>query len=135
MANIRRIQAVAPIVTDLAASARFYRDALGIELQGDPDKYLFTGELPGLDHFGLWRLTDAARSCWSSDEWPADVPPPQVCVEFDVEDLASAIADLESAGCRPLQPPETQDEWGTTVVRYLSPEGFVIVIGHTPDGG
>ena len=132
MLNIRKIQAIAPIVADLAASAHFYRDGLGVPLHGDPDSYLFTEEVPGLNHFGLWRLADAARSCWKSETWPSDLPRPQLCVEFDVDDVASAMADLEAAGCQPLQPPETQEEWGTTVVRYLSPEGLVIVVGHTP---
>ena len=65
--------------------------------------------------------------------WPSDVPQPQLCIEFDVDDLTSAMADLEAEAYEPLQPPEVQEEWGTTVVRYLSPEGIVIVLGHTPE--
>ncbi len=131
--KIRAIQALAPIVSDLGTSGRFYGEALGLPLEGDPSVYLFTTAIPGLNHFGLWRLDDAARSCFNSETWPADRPLPQVCIEFDVDDVEEAVRELEDAGCEPLQPPEVQEEWGTTVVRYLSPEGLVIVIGQTPE--
>lgn len=62
-----------PIVRDLEASARFYRD-LGLPLpDGD---YVATDDLPGVKHFGLWTLADAAESCFGTKEWPKDVPVP-----------------------------------------------------------
>jgi catechol 2,3-dioxygenase-like lactoylglutathione lyase family enzyme len=130
--RITGVQALAPIVKDTAASARFYGETLGLPLEGEPGTYQFTSAVPGLDHLGLWCLSDAARSCFDADSWPADLPEPQICVELAVADVDEAIAELRGAGCTLLGEPETQ-EWGTTVIRLLSPEGFVLVIGHTPD--
>ena len=132
--NIRTVVAVAPIVSDAAASARFYRDTLGIDLQGEQDVYLSTETLPGITHFGLWKLADAARSCFGADTWPVEFPVPQVCVEFDVDDLETAVHELQEAGYQPLHDVETQP-WGTSVIRLISPEGFVVVVGHTPASG
>src|SRR5438270_9905392 len=96
--KIRSLVAVAPIVSDASASARFYRDALGLPLTGEEDSYLSTEALTGIRHFGLWRLCDAARSCLGREDWPPDLPTPQACVEFDVEDVESAVRELEAAG-------------------------------------
>ena len=58
-----------PIVRDLEASARFYRDALGLPLtEGD---YVATDDLSGVKHLGLWTVTDAAESRFGTKEWPA----------------------------------------------------------------
>jgi len=129
--NIRSVVAVAPIVRDASTSASFYRDTLGIAFDGEEDVYLFTNSLEGITHFGLWQLSDAARSCFGVDAWPADVPAAQACIEFDVEDLEAAARELERAGYKPLHEVETQP-WGTTVIRLISPEGLVVVVGHTP---
>jgi catechol 2,3-dioxygenase-like lactoylglutathione lyase family enzyme len=130
--NITHVAGFAPIVRDLEASARFYREALGLPLpEGD---YPMTDDLPELRHFGLWTLADAAQSCFGTDEWPADVPEPQGSLEFDVagaDELAQAATELEAAGHRILTGPKAEP-WGQTVVRLLSPEGLLVSITHTP---
>ena len=73
-----------PIVSDMSASKRLYRDALGLPLEGD---YPMTEKLEGVKHFGLWSLQDAARSCFGSEEWPSHLPAPQATIEFEVEDV------------------------------------------------
>jgi len=98
-----------PIVRDIDASARFYRDALGLPLpEGD---YVATDDLPGVKHFGL--------------------PVPQGGIEFDVEDVAAAAEELRAKGYRLLVGPRTEP-WGQTVARLLSPEGLLVGLTITP---
>src|SRR5947199_250911 len=56
-----RVQFVAgfgPLVRDRQASLAFYRDTLGLPLQGD--EYVSADDLEGVKHFGQWTLEDAA---------------------------------------------------------------------------
>jgi catechol 2,3-dioxygenase-like lactoylglutathione lyase family enzyme len=127
--NVLFCAGFAPIVRDPEPSLAFYRDALGLPL-GDGD-YPSTGEIDGLKHFGLWRLSDAARSCFDVAEWPSEVPAPQGCVEFEVDDLVAATNELRASGCEVLVGPRTEP-WGQQVSRLLSPEGLLIGVTVTP---
>lgn len=123
------VAGVAPIVRDPAASAAFYRDALGLPLEGDD--YPHTDTLEGTKHFGLWALGDAARSCFESDRWPDDVPVPQAVIELEVDDVASAAAEMERRGYRLLTGVKTEP-WGQVVARLLSPDGLLLGLTYTP---
>lgn len=121
-----------PIVSDMPAARVFYGDALGLTLEGD-DSYLSAShDLEGVKHFALWPLAGAAESCFGSPVWPSDVPTPQGWVEFDVEDVAAATAELEAKGYRVLVSAK-QEPWGQTVTRLLSPEGLLVGVTYTPD--
>jgi catechol 2,3-dioxygenase-like lactoylglutathione lyase family enzyme len=124
------VSSFAPIVRDAAASHRLYRDTLGLPLTGDGD-YLHTEQLDGVKHFGLWPLSEAAQACFGSPDWPADVPVPQASVEFDVDDVPGAAAELVGQGYRLLHEPRTEP-WGQAVARLLSPEGLIVGVSHTP---
>jgi len=121
-----------PIVRDLDSSRKFYRDGFGLPL-GEGD-YSSTESLPGVKHFGLWKLSDAARSCFGTNEWPANLPVPQACLEFDVE-IADAVKpatdELAGKGYRILTGPKTEP-WGQIVARLLSPEGLLVGVTYTP---
>ena len=119
-----------PIVPDLQASRKFYAEDLGIPFEGDGD-YPHTDQLNGVKAFALWSLPAAAESCFGGGEWPSDVPIPQAWLEFDVEDVAAAAAELEAGGHRLLVSPKTEP-WGQTVARLLSPEGLLVGVTHTP---
>jgi uncharacterized glyoxalase superfamily protein PhnB len=56
---------------------------------------------------------------------------PQGWVEFDVEDVAAAAAELQAKGYRLLVATKTEP-WGQTVARLLSPEGLVVGVTITP---
>jgi catechol 2,3-dioxygenase-like lactoylglutathione lyase family enzyme len=120
-----------PIVRDTAASRRLYGEALGIRFKEETGGYLHTGELQGAKEFALWPLSQAAQSCFGNDAWPGDVPAPQAWLEFDVEDVEKATADLESRGYRMLIR-NKKEPWGQTVSRFLSPEGILIGVTFTP---
>ncbi|HEU5300041.1 MAG TPA: VOC family protein [bacterium] len=124
------VAGVAPIVRDGAASRRLYVEGLGLALEGDDD-YIHTDKLEGLKHFGLWPLADAARSCFGTDRWPADIPVPQAVIELEVEDVSAAAAELAAKGHRLLTSVKTEP-WGQVVARLLSPEGLLLGLTYTP---
>ena len=75
--DVQFVASFAPIVRDAGAARAFYRDALGLSFEGEAGDYLFTHELDGAKHFGLWPLSEAAQACFGTTEWPADLPVPQ----------------------------------------------------------
>src|SRR6266702_3428088 len=87
-----------PIVRDPAASRRFYSEALSLQFKEDATGYLYTGALDGVKHFALWPLAQVAESCFGMDQWPGDLPVPQAWIEFDVENIEKATAELKSQG-------------------------------------
>jgi catechol 2,3-dioxygenase-like lactoylglutathione lyase family enzyme len=123
---------VSPIVRDRDASIRFYRDVLGLPLAAVEDgDYIATDDLDGLKHLGLWPLSEAAEACFGSKEWPADVPEPQATVEFDVDDVDAAAAELQAAGYTLLHEPVTMP-WGQRITHVMSPEHLLVGITYTP---
>ena len=120
-----------PIVREVAAGRKLYRDSLGITFKEENGGYLYTGALNGAKHFALWPLSQAAQSCFGRDTWPDDVPVPQAWLEFDVENVESATAKLESQGYRMLLK-NKKEPWGQTVSRFLDPEGILVGITFTP---
>jgi catechol 2,3-dioxygenase-like lactoylglutathione lyase family enzyme len=129
--NVRFIASFSPIVRDVAATRALYRDALGLTFEGEAGDYAFTEKLDGAKHFGLWPLTDAAQSCYGTAEWPADVPVPQASVEFEVDDVAAAAAELQAAGYALIHDTRTEP-WGQTIARVLDPNGLIVGVCVTP---
>lgn len=125
------VASFAPIVADPEASQPFYAGTLGVDFEGAEGGYLFTARLPGVNHFGLWPLADAAQACFGTDVWPPDVPVPQASIEFEVGDVAQAAAELEQAGYRPIRGVRTEP-WGQVTARVLSPEGLLVGVCRTP---
>ena len=129
----RFVAGFAPIVRDVAASRAFFEGRLGIALQGSPE-YPNTDDVPGLRHFGLWSLADAADACFGVREWPADRPIPQGSFEVDVDShdaVAVAAAELKAAGYALLHPARLEP-WGQTVARLQTPEGLIDGVAFTP---
>lgn len=120
-----------PIVRDADASRKLYGEALGISFKEETGGYLHTGDLKGAKEFALWPLSQAAQSCFGNDSWPSSVPIPQAWLEFDVEDVEKATAELESRGYRMLIR-NKKEPWGQTVSRFISPEGMLVGITFTP---
>jgi len=129
--HILFIAGFGPIVRDGDSSKNLYAKSLGIPFEEEAGGYLHTDKLPGARHFALWPLSQAAASCFGTDRWPKEVPVPQAWVEFDVEDIRAATADLESKGYR-LVVRAREEPWGQTVTRLLSPEGLLVGLTVTP---
>ena len=58
--GVQFVASIAPIVRDPEAARAFYRDALGLSFEGNEGEYMFTQNLDGTRHFGLWPLSEAA---------------------------------------------------------------------------
>src|SRR2546430_7557798 len=101
----------------MQANQAFYQEVLGLPLEGDAS-YLSTQHLDGVKHFALWPISGAAQSCFGTESWPADLPVPQGWIEFDVDDVSAATAELENKGFRVLLAAK-QKPWGQTVTRLL----------------
>jgi catechol 2,3-dioxygenase-like lactoylglutathione lyase family enzyme len=119
-----------PIVRDPAPSRKFYSEALGLPLNEDSSGYLHTGGLDGVKHFALWPLTQAAQSCFDTDEWPGNLPVPQAWIEFDVGNIEKATTELKLQGYK-LLVSTRKEPWGQVVTRLLGPEGLLVGITHT----
>ena len=120
-----------PIDRDIAGSRKLYSDGLNILFKEDPGGYLHTDALQGVKHFALWPLSQAAQSCFGRDSWPDDVPVPQAWLEFEVDSVEKATAELESRGYQMLIK-NKKEPWGQTVSRFISPEGLLIGVTFTP---
>lgn len=127
----RFIAGFGPIVRDRQASGALYREMLGIAFKEESGGYLHTEALEGAKTFALWPLSQAAQSCFGKDTWPDDVPAPQAWLEFDVDDVEKATAELEARGYRMLVK-NKKEPWGQTVSRLISPEGLLVGVTFTP---
>lgn len=120
-----------PIVRDTAESRKLYRESLNISFKEESDQYLHTEALKGAKSFALWPLSQAAQSCLGKASWPDNIPAPQAWLEFDVDSVENATANLESRGYRMLVK-NKKEPWGQTVSRFLSPEGLLVGVTFTP---
>ena len=122
-----------PVVTDSDKSDKLYRKVLALPLRHEEgyEGYWHSQCLEGVKHFALWPLDKAALSCFGEEVWPANLPVPQAWLELDVEDIASATRILEQNGYALLTRLK-EEPWGQTVTRFLSPEGILTAITHTP---
>ena len=125
------IAGFAPIVRDPGAARELYAKTLGLTFEGGAGDYAFTEKLEGAKHFGVWPLAEAAEACFGKAEWPADVPAPQATIEFEVDDVPAAAAELEKRGYRLIHPARTEP-WKQIVARLLTPDGLLIGVCHTP---
>lgn len=116
---------------DAEASRTFYTDALGLGFEGREGDYVFTHELEGTKHFGLWPLAEAAKACFGTTEWAAEIPVPQASIEFEVADVPAAAAELTAKGYRLIHGARTEP-WGQITARLLSPEGLLVAVCYSP---
>jgi catechol 2,3-dioxygenase-like lactoylglutathione lyase family enzyme len=132
--EVEFIATMAVIVADPPQGRKLFIDALGLPLEGEGDGYYSSGDIPGIKHFGLWPLSEAAVACFGTPEWPVDRTTPQASIEFDVADVAAVAAagrELEQAGYELLHPARTEP-WGQTVTRLLTDDGLIVGISYTP---
>lgn len=125
------VASVSPIVSDADAARAFYGGALGLAFEGGEGDYVFTERLEGVKHFGLWPLAEAAKACFGTEEWPADVAVPQASVEFEVADVEAAADELQRRGYHLIHGARTEP-WTQITARLLSPEGLLVAVCYTP---
>jgi len=131
----RFIGTVGVIASSLEEGRAFYVDAMGLPLkQAEGTSFLHSEKLEGSKYFGVWPLSEAAKTCFGSETWPTGRPVPQVFIEFEVgraADVAAAASELEGKGYRLLHGPRT-DPWGQTVARLQTMDGLLVGISYVP---
>jgi catechol 2,3-dioxygenase-like lactoylglutathione lyase family enzyme len=124
------VASIGVIVKDSDESQKLYLKTLGLPLKND-NGYCHSEEIEGVKHFGLWPLSQAAESCFGKKIWPKNLPIPQACIEFEVEDIGKATAELKAQGYK-LLVAARKEPWGQTVTRFLGPEGLLASVTETP---
>ncbi len=129
------IAGIAVVAPDPARSRELFVDALGLPLAASPSSDYFHSErIGGSKHFAVWPLAQAAQACFGSDEWPDELPLPQVSIEFELESadaVAVAARELRDRGFE-LVHDAREEPWGQTVARLISSEGSIIGISYAP---
>jgi catechol 2,3-dioxygenase-like lactoylglutathione lyase family enzyme len=129
------IGAVGVITQSLAEARALFVDSIGLPLvQSEGTHFLHSDRLEGSRYFGVWPLSEAARTCFGSESWPEDRPIPQLFIEFEVsrpKDVSAAASELEAKGYRLLHGPRT-DPWGQTVTRLQTQDGLLVGISYVP---
>jgi hypothetical protein len=132
--QIEFVTSVAVITSKPSESRRLYMDGLGLPLKQLDGEYFASEDVGGCKHFGVWPLEQAAQACFGTSTWPADVPIPQVSLEFEVADADAVVAgaeELRSSGYQLLHDAR-QEPWGQIVARLIAPEGAVVGISYAP---
>ncbi len=131
----RFIGAVGVITNSLDDGHALFVDALRLPLrQAKGTQFLHSEKLDGSKYFGVWPLSEAAKSCFGVETWPADRVVPQSFIEIEVESPAEVervASELESRGHPLLHGPRT-DPWGQTVARIQTDTGLIIGVSYVP---
>lgn len=131
--EIQFVAGFAPIAPNVPESLKLYVDAFGLPLEGESE-YKSTSELGGVRHFGVWPLSQAAQSCFGTDQWPDDKIVPQATLEFEMsspEAVEQGVSELIDLGYVIIHGAK-QEPWGQTIARLLNPEGLLIGLSYAP---
>jgi catechol 2,3-dioxygenase-like lactoylglutathione lyase family enzyme len=133
--DIQFITSVAVITADPQKSHELFIDALGHPLEASPGSNYFHSErIEGSKHFGVWPLSEAARACFGTPEWPADRTVPQMSLEFEMRDadaVQAAAEELRQRGFTLLHD-RREEPWGQTLARLQSEDGSIVGISFAP---
>ncbi|MBC9227211.1 glyoxalase [Aeromicrobium sp. 636] len=133
--DVRFVAGVTVITSDPAQDQRLFAETLGLPLRPpvtDPDsEYVYSEEVAGTKHFGVWPLREAAQACFGQDTWPDTHPVPQATIEFEVDDVESAARELTDRGYRLVHEARTEP-WQQVVARFQSADGLLIGVCFTP---
>jgi catechol 2,3-dioxygenase-like lactoylglutathione lyase family enzyme len=115
---VSRIDVVYFYVRDLERSIAFYRDVLGIPVEGD-------------DHWAEATLENGVRFALHATEGDADLGSGTLKVDFEVANIEDAAARLRAAG---VEVGETErDDWGAAC-EFVDPDGYRLHLFERPAG-
>ena len=113
---VSRINVVYLYVRDMERSVGFYRDLLGIPLQGD-------------DHWQEARLGGTRFALHEAHEGSGELSSGSIHLDLEVADLEDAAERLRAAG---VEVGETmRDEWGSAAT-VVDPDGYRIELFQPP---
>ena len=127
----RHIAGIAEIVEDVSLAVRFYREALGLNVEHEEGAGYALVDVQGTLHFGIWSRASAAEATFG-DPNAANRIPLGFTIGFEVDAAEAASKQLESAGWPVAQPPKTEP-WGQVTSRFFSPSGALCEVAETPN--
>jgi len=127
---IRHVSGVGEVVEDVAAAMAFYRDVLGLEVEGDANEGYGTVKIAGIAHYGLWGRKQAAAAILG-DASKADQVPLGFVMGFEVDSVEEAARITSERGLSFIQSPKTEP-WGQVTARFILPSGLAGEITETP---
>ncbi|GAA2731330.1 glyoxalase/bleomycin resistance/dioxygenase family protein [Pedococcus aerophilus] len=133
--DVRFVAGFAVITTDPALDKNLFVKTLGLPLQPPvsvPDsEYVYSENVAGAKHFGVWPLNEAAQTCFGQQTWPDTHLVPQATIEFEVDDVESAAQELVDRGFRLVHETRTEP-WQQVVARFQSADGLLVGVCFTP---
>ena len=121
--NVLFIAGFAVISSTPSQDIRLFVDTLGLPLRTPTSvsnsEYRYSERIEGAKHFGVWPLSEAAHACFGTEEWPATHPIPQSTIEFEVDDVEAAAAELQGKGYGLVHPVRTEP-WGQVSRQMVS---------------
>jgi len=133
--DIRFVAGFAVITTDPAYDKGLFVETLGLPLHSPvsvPDsEYVYSEDVAGAKHFGVWPLTEAAQTCFDQQRWPDTHPVPQATIEFEVDDVETAAQELVERGYRLVHSARTEP-WEQVVARFQAADGLLVGLCCTP---
>jgi hypothetical protein len=136
--DIQMIASFAVISTDPVADRALFVGTMGLPLHGPEDvadsAYLYSDQIPGAKHFGVWPLAEAAESCFGTPAWPDTHPVPQASLELEVgsaDEVDRAAEELSAHGHRLLHGTRTEP-WGQVIARLQASSGVLVGVCWTP---
>jgi hypothetical protein len=133
--DVRFVAGFAVITTDPALDKALFVETLGLPLRPpvsvSNSEYLYSEDVAGAKHFGVWPLNEAAQTCFGLDEWPDTHPVPQATIEFEVDDVETAAQELIDSGYRLVHAARIEP-WQQEVARFQAADGLLVGVCSTP---
>ena len=132
-ADVPQLSLIILAVADVSRSSAFYRQAFDWVARVDVPVYV-EFELPDGRSLGVYDREAFARN---TNEAPTAIPAGALApteLYFRCDDIAGAIARLETAGARPLSPLAPRP-WGDEAAYFSDPDGNVLVVARSGDHG
>lgn len=111
-------------------SARVLRRGAGSVVRGGEDDYVFTEQLTGVKHFGLWPLPEAAKACLERKSGQLTFqclrPPSSSKCQ-----MWRPLTELKARGYSLIHGAKTEP-WTQVTARLLSPDGLLMGVCYTP---
>ena len=133
--DVRFVAGFAVITTDPALDKALFVETLGLPLRPPvsvPNSdYVYSENVAGAKHFGVWPLNEAAQTCFGLDTWPDTHPVPQATIEFEVDDVETAAQELVDSGYRLVHAARIEP-WQQEVARFQAADGLLVGVCSTP---
>ena len=133
--DVRFVAGFAVITTDPLRDKTLFVETLGLPLRPpvsvSDSQYVYSEEIAGAKHFGVWPLSEAAQTCFGRETWPDTHPVPQATIEFEVDDVETAAQELVDRGYRLVHETRTEP-WRQVVARFQAADGLLVGVCFTP---